>query len=73
MEGPSSEGSITRGGAIKDIWYFPIALRVYRLFVNAKSAKLLCWHGEERKNVTINDEALRRWEGLLDDYLYYVL
>ena len=40
-EGSSDEGTKTRGGPVKVIWYFPIALRVHRLFVCAKSAKLL--------------------------------
>ena len=41
MEGPSDEGTKTREGPIKVVWYFPIALRVHRLFAYAKSAKLL--------------------------------
>jgi hypothetical protein len=52
-EGPSDEGTKTRGGPIKVIWYFPIALWVRRLFANAKSAKLLRWYGEERKKDTM--------------------
>ena len=52
-EGPSDEGTKTRGGPIKVVWYFPIAPRVHRLFACAKSAKLLCWHGEERKKDTM--------------------
>jgi hypothetical protein len=48
-EGPSDEGTKTRGGPVKVIWYFPIASRVHRLFANAKSAKLLRWHGEKHK------------------------
>ena len=42
MEGPSDEGTKTREGPIKVVWYFPIALRVHRLFACAKSVKLLC-------------------------------
>jgi hypothetical protein len=52
-QGPSNQGSKTRGGPIKVVWYFPIAPRVHRLFANAKSAKLLRWHGEERKKDTM--------------------
>ena len=48
-EGPSDEGTKTRGGPVKVIWYFPIAPWVHRLFACAKSAKLLRWHGKERK------------------------
>ena len=40
-EGPSDEGTKTRGGPVKVVWYFPIAPRVHRLFACAKSAKLL--------------------------------
>ena len=52
-EGSSDEGTKTRGGPIKVVWYFPIAPRVHRLFACAKSAKLLRWHGEERKKDTM--------------------
>ena len=52
-EGPSDEGTKTRGGLVKVVWYFPIAPRVHRLFACAKSVKLLCWHGEERKKGTM--------------------
>ena len=52
-EGPSDEGTKTRGGPVKVVWYFPIAPRVHRLFAYAKSAKLLRWHGEECKKDTI--------------------
>ena len=52
-EGPLDECTKTRGGPIKVVWYFPIALRVHRLFACAKSAKLLCWHGEEHKKDTM--------------------
>ena len=52
-EGPSDEGTKTRGGPIKVIWYFSIAPRVHRLFACVKSAKLLCRHGEERKKDTM--------------------
>ena len=52
-EGLSDEGTKTRGGPIKVVWYFPIALRVHRPFACAKSAKLLCWHGVERKKDTM--------------------
>jgi hypothetical protein len=40
-EGPSNEGTKTRGGPVKLIWYFPIAPRVHRLFATARLAKLL--------------------------------
>jgi hypothetical protein len=52
-EGPSEEGTKTRGGPINVVWYFPIAPQLHRLFACAKSAKLLCWHGEERKKDTM--------------------
>ena len=52
-EGPSDEGTKTRGGPVKVVWYFPIAPRVHRLFACAKSAKLLRWYGEERKKDTM--------------------
>jgi hypothetical protein len=45
-EGPSDKDTKTRGGPVKVVWYFPIAPRMHRLFANAKSAKLLRWHGE---------------------------
>jgi hypothetical protein len=48
-EGPSNDGTKTRGGTVRVVWYFPIAPRVHRLFACAKIAKLLRWHGEERK------------------------
>ena len=48
-DGPSTDGSKTRGGPRKVVWYFPIAPRIRRLFACEKSAKLLRWHGEERK------------------------
>ena len=40
-EGPSNDGTKTRGGPVKVVWYFPIAPRVHRLFTCAKTAKLL--------------------------------
>ena len=40
-EGPSDEGTKTRGGLVKVVWYFPIAPLVHRLFACAKSATLL--------------------------------
>jgi hypothetical protein len=46
-------GRKTRGGPIKVVWYFPIAPWVHRFFPNAKSAKLLRWHGEEHKKDTM--------------------
>ena len=52
-EEPSDEGTKTRGGPVKVIWYFPIAPRVHRLFACSKSAKLLRWHGEEHKKDTM--------------------
>jgi len=52
-EGPSDEGTKTRGGPVKVVCYFSIAPRVHRLFAYAKSAKLLRWHGEERKKDTM--------------------
>ena len=52
-EGPLDEGTKTRGGPIKVIWYFPIAPQVHRLFACPKSAKLLHWHGEECKKDTM--------------------
>jgi hypothetical protein len=35
-EGPSDEGTKTRGGPVKVVWYFSIVLRVHRLFACAK-------------------------------------
>jgi hypothetical protein len=52
-EGLSIEGTKTRGGPVKVVWYFPIAPRVDRLFATAKLAKLLRWHGEECKKDTM--------------------
>ena len=52
-EGPSDEGTKTKGGLMMVILYFPIAPRVHSLFTCAKSAKLLCWHGEKRKKDTM--------------------
>jgi hypothetical protein len=52
-EGSSDEGTKTRGGSIKVVWYFPIAPWVHKLFAYAKSAKLLHWHDEERKKDTM--------------------
>jgi hypothetical protein len=52
-EGPSDEGTKTRGDPLNVIWYFLIASRVHRLFACAKFAKLLRWHGEERKKDTM--------------------
>ena len=52
-QGPSNEVSKTRAGPVKVILYFSIAPQVHRLFANAKSAKLLRWHGEERKKDTM--------------------
>jgi hypothetical protein len=52
-EGLLDEGTKTRGGPVKVVWYFPIAPQVHRLFACAKSTKLLRWHGEERKKDTM--------------------
>jgi len=38
---------------VKVVWYLPVAPHVHRLFTNAKSAKLLRWHGEEHKKDTM--------------------
>jgi len=52
-EGSSDEGTKTREGPMKVVWYFSVAPRVHRLFACAKSTKLLCWHGEECKKDTM--------------------
>ena len=52
-EGPSDKGTKTGGGPMKVVWYFHIAPWVHRLFACAKLAKLLRWHGEERKKDTV--------------------
>jgi hypothetical protein len=52
-EGLSDEGTKTRWGPVKVLWYFPIASRVHRLFACAKSAKLLRSHDEEHKKDTM--------------------
>ena len=57
-EEPSDEGTKTRGGPVKVIWYFSIAPRVHRLFAYVKSAKLLRWHDEERKKDTMRPSLL---------------
>ena len=46
-EEPSDEGTKTRGGPMKVVWYLPIALWVHRLFACAKAAKLFRWNGKE--------------------------
>ncbi|XP_071708619.1 uncharacterized protein [Rutidosis leptorrhynchoides] len=38
------------GPLAKLLWYLPIIPRLKRLFANEKDAKLLHWHGEDRKN-----------------------
>src|SRR5579883_235279 len=43
------DGSRTKGGPVKVAWYFPIFLRVERLFANANTAKLMRWHKEGRR------------------------
>ncbi|KAL4591898.1 hypothetical protein LXL04_004873 [Taraxacum kok-saghyz] len=41
---------VTKNGPpAKLLWYLPIIPRLKRLFANAKDAKLLRWHAEERK------------------------
>ncbi|KAI3682163.1 hypothetical protein L2E82_50097 [Cichorium intybus] len=41
---------VTKNGPpAKLLWYFPVIPRLKRLFANAKDAKLLRWHAEERK------------------------
>ena len=47
MEENSDE--MKNGPTAKLLWYLPIVPRLKRLFANAKDAKLLRWHAEERK------------------------
>nr|KYP41853.1 hypothetical protein KK1_036778 [Cajanus cajan] len=39
----------TKGPPAKVLWYLPIVLRLKHLFANADDAKLMRWHGDERK------------------------
>ncbi|XP_052621656.1 uncharacterized protein LOC128127253 [Lactuca sativa] len=52
---PTEENNIMRmsGPPAKVLWYLPIIPRLKRLFANAKDAKLMRWHAEER---TIDDK-----------------
>ncbi|XP_071727304.1 uncharacterized protein [Rutidosis leptorrhynchoides] len=44
------DNDVTENGPpAKVLWYFPIIPRLKRLYSNAKHAKLLRWHAEERK------------------------
>ncbi|GJW55620.1 uncharacterized protein Tco_0099705 [Tanacetum coccineum] len=48
QKGPN--GVVTKNGPpAKLLWYFPIIPRLERLYADAKEAKLLRWHAEERK------------------------
>ena len=42
-------GKRSKGPPSKMLWYLPIVPRLRRLFANAKDARLLRWHAEERK------------------------
>ncbi|KAJ9560349.1 hypothetical protein OSB04_005509 [Centaurea solstitialis] len=44
-----NSNEVKNGPAAKLLWYLPIVPRLKRLFANAKDAKLLRWHAEERK------------------------
>jgi hypothetical protein len=69
-EGPSADGTKTRGGPVKVVFYFPITPRVHRLFACTKSAKLLRWHGEEHKK----DSMMRHpADGMAEGLSIYVL
>ncbi|GJW33703.1 hypothetical protein Tco_0053735 [Tanacetum coccineum] len=46
--GPNGEET-KNGPPAKLLWYFPIIPRLERLYADAKEAKLLRWHAEERK------------------------
>jgi hypothetical protein len=39
----------------KVVWYFPIILRLKRLFANEKTTELMRWHADKH----VNDEKLR--------------
>ena len=40
-----------KGPPAKTLWYIPIILRFYRLFVNVNDAKNLRWHANGKKNL----------------------
>ncbi|KAJ9536558.1 hypothetical protein OSB04_un000257 [Centaurea solstitialis] len=44
-----NSNEVKNGPTAKLLWYLPIVPRLKRLFANAKDAKLLRWHAEERK------------------------
>ncbi|KAJ9539147.1 hypothetical protein OSB04_031880 [Centaurea solstitialis] len=44
-----NEKTFNKWPPAKLLWYLPIVPRLKRLFANAKDAKLLRWHAEERK------------------------
>ena len=79
QKGPN--GDVTKNGPpAKLLWYFPIIPRLERLYADAKEAKLLHWHAEERKkdgkirhvailfNGEISITHLKILEGVLDMY-----
>jgi hypothetical protein len=45
---------------------------VHRLFANTKSAKLLCWHGEERKKDTMTRHGEDPFHFRVNNYMYSV-
>ena len=44
----SMKGDRNKRPPAKVVWYFPIIPRLKRLFANAKTAKLMRWHAEDR-------------------------